>query len=119
MTVSKWIIFIIIGMYGCGKVQQMQDSVSNMLVSNDVRSVEVLEGKAMRANTSGQHYLEYGQVQYKMGTLNPDSQQVWNTLPLNQPTDVYFRGQFTKRSGFEPNVNQEYDVVDIDLLRLK
>lgn len=106
-------------MFGCGKVQQMQDSVSNMLVSNDVRNIEVFEGKIFRAPSKNDSYLTYAQVQYKIGNLTVDAEQTWNSLTLNQETDIYFKGTFSKRSGFAPVTSTEYEVIDFDLLKKK
>jgi hypothetical protein len=119
VTVSKIVVVLSLIMFGCGKVQQMQDSVSNMIVSNDVRGVEVLEAKLHRAPTKDNSYLEYAQVQYKIGTLTVDAQQTWDAIPLNQTVDVYFKGPFVSRSGFSPDPSVNYQAVDFELLKRK
>jgi hypothetical protein len=119
VTVSKFIFLLSLIMFGCGKVQQMQDSVSNMLVSNDVRNIEVFEGKVFKAPSKNDSYLTYAQVQYKIGSLTVDGEQTWSSLTINKETEIYFKGTFSKRSGFSPAPSTEYDVIDFDLLKKK
>lgn len=117
--------FLILGtfliLFGCGKVQQMKLSGQNnspLNSSEDVRVVEVNEGKVFKGETLEESYLEFNQKQYPINSIDPIASSTWDNLAPQVPTSIYFKGSFTEKpSGIDPQVKIE--VIDLSLLKLK
>ncbi len=119
-----WPFFLLLTLLsGCGKIEQVQESFVGMISDNDLSMVEVRVGSLYRHNPSsepnGYDYLNFGNVQYRLGALSPEVQQVLAAFPVGQIVPVYFKGQFSRRSGLtsnNANPNLTYDIVDIQAL---
>ncbi len=115
---SKHLLLVLAIFASCGKVQQVQEGISALTTSNDLKLVDVRAGFAFNGGAGGYDYLEYESTQYRLGDVSPSAAQVLDALPEGQRIPVYFKGQFARRSGVMGAPGSTvFDVVDLESLR--
>ena len=121
MIVNKIIVITLLVLFGCGKVQELKlksKNQSSLGTETDVKLVEVQEGVFYKGDEVSENYLEFSQVQYKIGTLTSEAQETLDALPLKTRTNIYFKGMY-KKEPLESNPSVEIDVVDLTILKVK
>lgn len=123
MTTSKLLILLALTL-SCGKIEQVQDSFVALSGNNDLKMVELRIGAVYRndpaAQPQGYDFIEFENTQYRIGAMDPNVATAMSTIPRGQLTQVYFKGQFAKRSGLSsthPSV--EFDVIDLESISKK
>lgn len=98
----------------CGKMEQVQDSISGIISSNDLKLNDLRIGSLYRSSGTGYDYLEFENTQYRIGKVDSAAQSSYQQIPAGTLTPVYFKGTFARRSGITTaNPSQVFDVVDI------
>lgn len=113
---NNFLVLLLLLTTACGKVEQVQDKISGMLVSNNIKLNSVRVGFLYRTSGSGSSYdyLEYENTQYRIGTVATAAQTNYQQIPAGTRTEVYFTGNFAQRSGISSgSPSQIYDVVDL------
>lgn len=116
------ILVLMMLLLGCGKIEQVQDSITGMISSNDLKLNDIRIGSLYRSNGTGGSfdYLEYENTQYRIGNVATDANSAYQQVPAGTLTPVYFKGSFARRSGISTgNPAQVFDVVDITGVSLK
>ena len=106
----------------CGKLDQVQESISGMVSSNDLKLNDVRVGFLYRGSgtVNAYDYLEYENTQYRIGNVASDASTAYAQVPSGVRTAVYFKGNFAKRSGISNgNPSQVFDVIDITGVAVK
>ncbi len=108
----------------CGKIEQVQDSFVALSGNNDLKMVEVRLGALYRndpaAQPQGYDFIDYENTQYRIGSASPEVATELAKIPRGQLTQVYFKGQFAKRTGVSAsNPNVEFDVIDLEAVAPK
>ena len=119
MIVNKIIVLTLVVLFGCGKMQEVKlksQSQNSLGAEGDTRLVEVSEGTFYKGNSKSESYLEFAQIQYRIGTISESAQLTFDALPSSQPVIVYFKGQYVKGilSG-----GTEVEVVNLEILKKK
>ncbi len=113
------IVFVLLFLgISCGKIEQIQDSFIAISGNNDLTMVDVRIGSIYRndpaANPQGYDFIEFENTQYRLGTVSSEIAPEVAKLPRGQLVQVYFKGQFVRRSGVSTtNPTVEFDVIDL------
>jgi|GEM_PF-6881093 len=116
---NRNILFVLLALaVSCGKMEKIQDSFIAISGNNDLTMVEVRIGAIYRndpaANPQGYDYIEFENTQYRLGTVSTEIAPEVAKLPRGQLVQVYFKGQFVRRSGVSnTNPTVEFDVIDL------
>lgn len=117
-------ILLLLLLVSCGKIEQVQESFIGLTTNNDLTMVDVKLGALYLNNPSqnpnGYDYINFGNTQYRLGSMTPEVQQVMSSLPIGQHTEVYFKGTFGRRAGVSvSNPSVDFDVIDLSGLAKK
>ena len=120
---SKLILLLILTS-ACGKIDQVQESFVALSGNNDLKMAEVRLGVVYRndpaAQPQGYDFIDYENTQYRIGNVDPVVAAELVKIPRGQLTEVYFKGQFAKRSGLSSsNPSVEFDVIDLEAIAKK
>ena len=114
----KFLVFLFV-ISACGKIEQVQESFIGLTTNNNLTMVDVKLGALYRndptKNPSGYDYINFGNIQYRIGNMTDEVRQTYNNLPRGTQLEVYFKGKFAKRAGVSTaNPSIDFDVIDLE-----
>lgn len=119
---TKFLFLILVLFTSCGKLDQVQESITGMISSNDLKLNDVRVGFLYRGTGAANDYdyLEFENTQYRIGNVASDATTAYNQVTAGVRTSVYFKGNFAKRSGISNgNPSQVFDVIDLTGVAIK